>query len=91
MFIERPRAQLYWRNGAPDCTFRRHEYAHPAVVRDNRASAQLREAAGGGCATGARAVVQCQIAGRYHDASVLMENHLLASRRANELVIQVPE
>jgi DNA-binding GntR family transcriptional regulator len=30
-------------------------------------------------------------AGRHHDASVLMEGHLLASRRTNELVAQVPE
>jgi DNA-binding GntR family transcriptional regulator len=28
-------------------------------------------------------------AGRNHDASVLMEGHLLASRRTNELVAQV--
>jgi DNA-binding GntR family transcriptional regulator len=30
-------------------------------------------------------------AGRHRDASVLMEGHLLASRRTNELVAQVPE
>jgi DNA-binding GntR family transcriptional regulator len=30
-------------------------------------------------------------AGRHHDASVLMEGHLLTSRRTNELVAQVPE
>jgi DNA-binding GntR family transcriptional regulator len=30
-------------------------------------------------------------AGRHHDASVLMEGHLLASRRTNELMAQVPE
>jgi DNA-binding GntR family transcriptional regulator len=29
--------------------------------------------------------------GRHHDASVLMESHLLASRRTNELVALVPE
>jgi DNA-binding GntR family transcriptional regulator len=30
-------------------------------------------------------------AGRHHDAAVLMEGHLLASRRTNELMPQVPE
>jgi len=37
------------------------------------------------------AILSAVEAGRHHDASVLMESHLLASRRANELVAQVAE
>jgi DNA-binding GntR family transcriptional regulator len=37
------------------------------------------------------AILSALEAGRNHDASVLMESHLLASRRANEVVAQVPE
>jgi len=37
------------------------------------------------------AILSALEAGRHHDASVLMESHLLASRRTNELVTQVPE
>jgi DNA-binding GntR family transcriptional regulator len=37
------------------------------------------------------AILSALEAGRHHDAAVLMEGHLLASRRTNELVAQVPE
>jgi DNA-binding GntR family transcriptional regulator len=37
------------------------------------------------------AILSALEAGRHHDASVLMEGHLLASRRTNELIAQVPE
>jgi DNA-binding GntR family transcriptional regulator len=37
------------------------------------------------------AILTALEAGRHRDASVLMEGHLLASRRTNELLAQVPE
>jgi DNA-binding GntR family transcriptional regulator len=37
------------------------------------------------------AILSALEAGSHHDAAVLMEGHLLASRRTNELIAQVPE